>query len=87
MRIKVGVEHTSRGVRNSLEQCPLAIALKELGFTNVSAGRSSVTAVWRGRSFHAYVPPDISKKLSDYDNGGNLAPFVFDAEFEDLGAA
>jgi hypothetical protein len=87
MVIKVTQEDIDKGNRDSLEDCPIALALvRELkldivGKRDVVAvyGKGRGAHIWRGQQEYSYkLPKNIEALIEDFDSGDKIEPFEFE---------
>lgn len=74
MRIAVTQEDIEQGQRVQSQKCPIALALKRAGATDVSVGR--VTAMVDGTHYH--LPTVVEQFVADFDSGKEVEPFEFE---------
>lgn len=68
--IEVGKHHVGE-----FNQCPVAIALKKLGFTNIDADEDRIL-ITNGQERLVFVTPKpINHFIGDFDNGSKVKPF------------
>lgn len=80
MRIAVTQENIDKGVRGETSNCPIALAVKALGYEYVCVGAESVDALRGsdGRAFLWYLPNEATSFVHAFDEGRKVAPFTFD---------
>jgi hypothetical protein len=79
MKVKVTADHIAKGERANGAACPIALALRDLGYTNPQV---------RHRSFYVGYPyldhykmsDDVACFISRFDMGRPVEPFEFEAE-------
>ena len=71
--ISISTEHISRGRKAAPQDCPLALALRDAGFSN------PMVYIWRlwVNGFLTFVPPRVAMWLVSYDCGEEVKPFSF----------
>lgn len=83
MTVDVEQEHIDKGYRYSFGFCPIAMAMREHGFTNVSVGAN---AHWDylGRPYKGEVPWKAREFITRFDLGHKVAPFSFVIDCEKI---
>ena len=83
MKVVVTQEHIDKGVKGEHADCPIALAVKALGYKNVSVDAESIDASdgVGGASFFGYLPDEAALFIGMFDNGEDeVAPFTFEPD-------
>jgi len=75
MKLKVNVtrDDIKRGVRENIHLCPIARALRRLGFSKISVDQNGIEI--RNKVFD--IPPKASRFINDFDFEELVKPFSF----------
>lgn len=75
MLVKVLQRHIERGERGHGAECPIALALKSVGFTNLTV----LSTKWWCREFVGQAPfsKNVTKFVRAFDAGKPVHPFTF----------
>lgn len=71
--IKVTKKHIKLGICDSNDQCPIALALLDRGYTSVSVGPREIevnTRIWK-------PSPNAAQFIQDFDQGKTVKPQTF----------
>lgn len=79
VRVSVTERHIAAGVRGSGNECPIALALTEMGFSFPGVGMDYATLDGR----QAQMPTLAVEFIRNFDNCGSVHPITFDLELED----
>ena len=91
MKIKVTQEDIDNGHRDTLENCPIALAVvRELkldtkGKKDIVAvyGEGNGVHIWRGQQEYSYkLPKNIEAVIKSFDGGDKIEPFEFEMELK-----
>lgn len=80
MKIKVTTKHIEYGIRRSIYQCPVALAVRD------AIGKRISVAAWPDDirvGSELYPTPDEARKLMEmFDEGMTVMPFTFELPIE-----
>lgn len=80
MRITVTQEHIDKGLPGMTDECPIALAVKALGYDRVCVDDESVEASrGEGRLFYGYLSDEATQFVHDFDGEIDVEPFTFEA--------
>lgn len=77
LRLDITADLIAYGEPNSIETCPIAMALVLQGFTRVRVGRGA--AAWddnEGRRWRAKLPREARAFVSDFDDREDVEPLT-----------
>lgn len=78
LKLTITNELIKRGNRNESYSCPVALAFREMGYTDVEVGRYAL--MLNGKE---YPWGDVMvKKITEYDESGRMEPFILEIETE-----
>ena len=77
LTINVTQKHINDGVRCECKDCPVALALKDAGATDVIAGFGQMAFSFNGKEYQTPAPHAVVDFIYHYDNGESVAPFTF----------
>jgi hypothetical protein len=84
MIIKIKQPHIKSAVRCSCFNDPVAIAMRELGYKNVTVGASKMTYSKviddKLHETDVELPENIAETLAAFDRGEKIKPFSFELE-------
>jgi hypothetical protein len=80
--IKVSSEHIKKGTPVGGRLCPIALALKDAGFTDVDVDDESIQATKDGLFIYTGTPKRAATFVRKFDNEKKVAPFNFYLEYE-----
>ena len=83
MKITVTQENIDKGVRGEIGYCPIALAIKALGYEHVCVDDESVDARREeddpyADAFLSYLPTKATSFIHAFDEGRKVAPFTFE---------
>jgi hypothetical protein len=85
VRIKVSWDHIRNGIRGKTMQCPIALALNDLGF-QVAVVRKSVIILGTQEVSHRIYPSEEMKNFIErFDNGERVYPKAFEIDVPGVG--
>jgi hypothetical protein len=82
MEIKVIVsqEDIAKGVKRDPDNCPIACAIKRMGYTDVSVAALGVY-FWSGDTYYSLaLPQEATIFITRFDKDFSVAPFSFNLE-------
>ncbi len=80
MRIKVTAEHIARGEPERIRECPVALALRDLGINDPCVEYGYVRFGEFGKRHSAHISDAVVRRIKRFDNGKPIQPFSFDLE-------
>jgi hypothetical protein len=83
MVVEVTQKHINKGLRNDCRRCPIALALKDAGLSDVVVMRSIVLIHPRRGSQYRYscaLPTSVSQFIESFDSIQGVEPFSFELE-------
>lgn len=78
MKITVTQEHINRGIRSSIWQCPIALAIKEQTKGRVLVAGSTSLVTKNGVETVYNLPETAARFIINFDNGDKVVPMEFD---------
>lgn len=82
LTVEVTQEDIRTGIRCKIEECPIALAVRRLGY-NAQVGRTHCFLVENGRDkYVARLPDEAFSFRSEFDRGVLVDPLIFELEFE-----
>jgi hypothetical protein len=81
MTIEVTQQHIDEGSRSLCASCPIALAIKAVGFRNVSVGSGTVQI---GDCFAHLLPPAVRDFIQNHDNIRPVRPFSFEIDLPEM---
>lgn len=76
MKIDVTKEHIRNGKRGKPGSCPLALALKDANCENPSVCCRYCFYTRNGKAYEGILSRKTSKKIIEFDSGGDIEPFT-----------
>ena len=83
MTIDVEQDHIAKGYRHSFGFCPIALAMREHGFTHVMVG-ADASWDYLGRPYIGKVPWEAREFITKFDLGHRVGPFSFVIDYEKI---
>jgi hypothetical protein len=78
MLVKVTENHIKKGVRKKADRCPIALALKDKGFWDVSVNGLLVSAVTpSGKIVKKVTSLPMDNFIHNFDSGNPVKPISF----------
>jgi hypothetical protein len=84
IQVKVTDKHIKRGIPQCIDQCPIALALTDLGYDVISVGLDTTLFYDKNRVnvFSFFLPPIATDFIKRFDNLEHLTSFDFTLEEE-----
>ena len=76
MIVQVTQRHIQRGQPSNPERCPVALALREMGYSRVSAG-DTIYLSKGDQTFRYYTPKIVEEWMDTFDQNMLVEPFAF----------
>lgn len=77
--IKVTQDHIDRGRRYDKKECPVALAMMDQGFEDVSVGYGGFAFFTEKKQRYAMeLGPNMSRYIYAFDIGRNVGPYTFE---------
>lgn len=80
MKIKVTKHHIYKGSLGNCYECPIALALKHAGFTNVWVVDLDLQVYYNGRNRILPTPQSCYDFIHNFDKGQDVEPFEFELD-------
>lgn len=80
MRIPVLKRHIKKGSRGEYTDCPIALAMQEVGLKKAGITPQNIIYSKNGKWVRYDTPDLVAKKLHRYDGCGEMIPFEFHLE-------
>lgn len=75
LKIKVSRVHIKKGKKGSTKSCPIARAIRSLGYKNIAVSSCDIQI-----NDHVYdIPDKVSDFIEQFDDGKEVKPFEFTA--------
>lgn len=86
MRIKVTVtdSHIQNGKIRDSRQCPIGLALCNMGFKVVTGSRLNITVMKGGRVYQGYFPRKATLFIDLFDSDCEVKPFSFNLNLKEV---
>lgn len=81
LKLKVTQEQADMGIKKSSSFCPVALALRNLGFSEVSVGVSESNVVKKNYWQRFLLPNALKEQISNFDSGGKFKPGNYYLEY------
>lgn len=78
MIVAVTTRHLVYGVPSSSEECPIALALRDLGCVHVSVDLWWIRFYLNGRPYNYDTPSQVSVFMMEFDANHPVRPFEFE---------
>lgn len=82
IHVVVTQEDIEKGIKGDTSNCPIANALKRMGYTDVKVGYLHSWIHRNGRTLTVRMPIEASFFVDNFDNRETVAPFSFDLKLE-----
>ena len=80
VKIKVKQKHIDDGMRKSNSYCPIAMALKDRGYSNINVDQRSMIFETSRSRWYGYLPLVARCFINNFDKKGDGKPFEFEAK-------
>jgi hypothetical protein len=77
LKVSVTQKHIGKGTPNSVEYCPIAYAMRDLGFKNLHVDGAAMSGRLGGFYVTYYGPAKNDDFIVKFDDGENAKPFSF----------
>jgi hypothetical protein len=84
LKVSVTQKHIDKGKPHNPEYCPIAYAMRDLGFKDLDVGGSDVTGTLGGFTTTYYGPAKNDIFVQKFDSGEKVKPFTFVADLAEV---